>query len=82
MGKHKFKVGDRVIWIHPENDWGDIDTVEYYRNRVVKIVELIHTNSYTIKVDGELWSAYETGLKLYKPKLKKFLEEYRKKDCK
>ena len=75
----KFKVGDRIVWINPDFP-RDHSRYLKYKNKIGIITNFFNPNSYQIrmKIDNKLWRANESNLKLYKPKLKKFLEEFKK----
>ena len=75
----KFKVGDIIKWVHPENDlWNSLGFVG--RTGKITFVDknVSKTIWYKIELDynGILYWAREESLVIYKPKLKKFLEEY------
>lgn len=83
MNKPKFKEGDICIWITP--DFGDPCKIKEYKNVKVRITSVQSRengkswyNIFDYKNMGDYFCAKETSLVLYKPKLKKFLQEYRK----
>ena len=75
---NKFKVGDWVKIVNPS--WVNDKENIRFKNKIVKITNKESEGFYNF-VDletGELHSLYEEEIILLKPKLKKFLQEFKR----